>query len=337
MDALRYLLAVACVASCAGAGVAGAAFVVPNGAAGVGFDDLRYSRALHRVLVPSGRAGVIALIEPESGHMTAIEGFSKAAAYGGGHGFGVTSVDEGRGLMFAIDRTTTKLHVIDVEARRTIASFKLAGAPDYVRYVEATSELWVTEPDVEQLELISISSDMPPMLTRAATIHIDDGPESLVIDPARGRAYTHRWRGSTLAIDVHARTIVGAWKNGCHGSRGIELEPEHGFVLVACSEGRMSILDPLHGGKLIASIAEGSGFDVMGYNPRLRHAYLAGGKCGCMTMIAVSAAGTLTPLGRVEAPKDTHCVVADDVGNAWLCEPTHGRIRKVIDPYAATR
>ena len=33
--------------------------VLPGGEMGIGFDDLRYSAALHRVLVPGGRAGVI--------------------------------------------------------------------------------------------------------------------------------------------------------------------------------------------------------------------------------------------------------------------------------------
>jgi hypothetical protein len=44
-----------------------AGLVVPNGESGVGFDDLRYSTHLHRVLAPSGRAGVIALVDPDSG------------------------------------------------------------------------------------------------------------------------------------------------------------------------------------------------------------------------------------------------------------------------------
>lgn len=335
MTVPRRLLILACVAACGAAG-AGTAYVLPNGAPGIGFDDLRYSRSLHRVIVPGGRAGVIALIEPETGRMTPITGFSASASFSGGHGFGVTSVDEGRGLLFAIDRSTKTVDAIDPNARKMIASCGLAAMPDYVRYVDATRELWITEPGAEQIEIISVSSDMPPTLMRTATIPVHDGPESLVIDPARGRAYTHRWRGSTLAIDVHSRTIVGDWKNGCNGSRGIDLEPERGLVFVACGEGSMSTLDALHGGRIISTISEGSGYDVMGYNPRLRHAYLAGGACSCMTTVAVSKAGKLSVLGHVAAPSDTHCVVADDVGNAWVCEPSRGSIRRVVDTYSQT-
>ncbi|HKP63908.1 MAG TPA: hypothetical protein VJV78_44545 [Polyangiales bacterium] len=326
----------ACTATGAAAS-AGTAFTIPNGGAGAGFDDLRYSKSLHRVLVPGGRAGVLALVEPETGAMTAIEGFSKARSFAGGHDFGVTSVDEGRGLLFATDRTTRTVNVINPSARTIIASFKLGAEPDYVRYVEPTRELWISEPAAEQLEIVSMSNDTPPTLSRAATIHVDNGPESLVIDALRGRAYTHRWQASTLAIDVKTREVVGDWQNGCRGSRGIDLEPEHGFVFAACSEGRLSLLDPEHDGKIVSSVSAGSGYDVMGYNASLRHAYLAGGKCSCMTTVDVSNAGELSLLGRTAAPRDTHCVVADDVGSAWVCEPSKGQVRKISDPYPATR
>ncbi|HKU39170.1 MAG TPA: hypothetical protein VJR89_13510 [Polyangiales bacterium] len=321
----------------AGAAPAGTAFTIPNGRAGIGFDDLRYSTALHRVLVPGGRAGVLALVDPETGAMTSIEGFSKARAFQGGHDFGVTSVDEGRGLLFATDRTTTTLNVVDPNARSILASFKLRAEPDYVRYVEPTGELWITEPEAEQLEILALSNDTPPALSRAATIKVENGPESLTIDAARGRAFTHRWQAKTLAIDLKTRHIVGDWQNGCAASRGIDLEPEHGYVFAACSEGTLSVLDPQHGGKILSSLSAGSGYDVMGYDSKLRHAYLAGGTCSCLTTFGVSNAGKLTLLGQTHAPKDTHCVVADDIGSAWICQPSHGQIRKVVDPYPATR
>lgn len=336
MRALRYAWFLAWVAGC-GSAAAGSAYLLPNGSPGIGFDDLRYSRSLHRVLVPGGRAGVLALVEPETGKMTSIGGFSKKRSFEGGHDFGVTSVDEGRGLLFATDRTTTSVNVVDPTSRSIIASLELAAEPDYVRYVEPTNELWISEPAADQLEIVSLSNDVPPALAQVATIRVDNGPESLVIDAARGRAYTHRWQASTLAIDVKTRQIVGEWKNGCASSRGIDLEPEHGFVFAACGEGRLSVLDPEHDGAIVSSMADGSGYDVMGYNGSLRHAYLAGSKCACMTTFGVSSAGELSVLGRVEAPDDTHCVVADDIGSAWLCAPSSGQVRKLSDPYPATR
>src|SRR5207247_1468062 len=38
---------------------------LPSGTVGIGFDDLRYSATLHRVLVPGGRSGNLDLIDPD--------------------------------------------------------------------------------------------------------------------------------------------------------------------------------------------------------------------------------------------------------------------------------
>jgi hypothetical protein len=59
-------------------------------------------------LVPAGRSGRVDLIAPGSNALTAIGGFSGATTFGGGHDFGVTSVDFGVGVLFATDRTTVE-------------------------------------------------------------------------------------------------------------------------------------------------------------------------------------------------------------------------------------
>src|SRR5437870_520568 len=67
---------------------------LPGGDGGIGFDDLRFSPSLHRVLAPAGRTGKLDLIDPASNAIESIEGFSSEAKFGGGHGEGTTSVDE---------------------------------------------------------------------------------------------------------------------------------------------------------------------------------------------------------------------------------------------------
>src|SRR4051812_7094529 len=116
-------LALALVAACGEP--AGTSYPIGQASPGIGFDDLRYSAALHRVLVPGGRAGVLALLEPATGETTLISGFSTDGSYDGGHDFGVTAVDEGRGLLFATDRTAGKVHVVDPVAKAIVSSADL--------------------------------------------------------------------------------------------------------------------------------------------------------------------------------------------------------------------
>jgi hypothetical protein len=310
---------------------------IPGGAAGVGFDDLRYSPDLHRVLVPAGRTGTLALVDPDTLAVTSIPGFGTTASYSGGHDDGPTSVDEGNGVLYVTDRTTGRLDVVDPAARRVVASVALAAGPDYVRFVKTTNELWVTQPDADQIEIFALGARPTAAPTHAAVVAVSNGPESLVIDNTRGRAYTHRWKGTTVAIDLRTRALVAEWPNGCAASRGIALDEARGFLFAACSEGTTSVLDVAHGGRVLSrwapapARARGAGFDVIGYAPRTGHLYLAGKGCGCLVTLGVSAQGALSLLGRVSAPGSTHCAVADDAGHAWWCDQDRGSLWRVTD------
>src|SRR5258708_19424510 len=57
------LVSTVLAASCKSA-LAGDRVDLPGAAPGIGFDDMQYSKALHRVLVPAGRSGRPALIHP---------------------------------------------------------------------------------------------------------------------------------------------------------------------------------------------------------------------------------------------------------------------------------
>ena len=138
------------------------AVALPDGSGGVGFDDLRYDATLGQLLVPAGRTGNVDLVDPSTQVVTPITGFSAQPRFNGGHDDGPTSADAGHGLIFVADRTTRRLNVIDPATRAIVASAMLASSPDYVRYVAPTGELWVTEPDQEQIEVFTLSDAQNP-------------------------------------------------------------------------------------------------------------------------------------------------------------------------------
>jgi DNA-binding beta-propeller fold protein YncE len=288
------------------------------------------------VLVPAGRTGTLDLVDPDTLAVTSIPGFGTTASYSGGHDDGPTSVDEGNGVLYVTDRTTGKLDVVDPAAGRIISSVALGAGPDYVRFVKATNELWVTEPDADQVEIFSLTSDPTVAPVHAAVVAVTNGPESMVVDNTRGRAYTHRWQATTVAIDLASRAIVAEWQNGCAASRGIALDETRGFLFAACSEGTTSVLDVNNSGKILSSMAKGAGYDVMGYSPQSGHLYLAGSSCGCLVTLGVSAQGALSFISRVDADSSTHCAVADDAGHAWWCDQDRGSVWRVIDDSPAS-
>ena len=139
---------------------------LPDGAPGIGFDDLQFSKSLGKVLAPAARSGKLDLIDPATLKIDSIGGFSAEATYDGGHDFGATSVDEGAGLLFVTDRTAQKLDLVDPKTRAIVSSAALAAGPDYVRFVPP-AEIWVTEPDHAQIEIFTLH---PGASAKSATV-----------------------------------------------------------------------------------------------------------------------------------------------------------------------
>jgi DNA-binding beta-propeller fold protein YncE len=307
---------------------------LPGGEGGIGFDDLMFSPTLHRVIAPAGRTGKLDLIDPKTQKVESIAGFSTDAdKFGGGHGQGTTSADVGGGLIFASDRSRGDVEIVDSKTAKIVGSVKLAGGPDYVRWVEPAGEVWVTEPGKKQIEFFTL--DKGKLVPKGA-IGIPGGPESLVIDVTRGRAYTHTWDDTSVAIDLVKHKEIARWKNGCKGSRGIALDDKRGLLFVGCDEGKATVLDVTHDGKQLGSAATGKGVDIIAYSPALAHLYVPGGDSATLTIVGVGATGKLDVLGSVAVAADSHCVAADDAGHAYVCDPKQGSLLVVTDPYPAT-
>jgi hypothetical protein len=282
---------------------------------------------LKRIMVPGGRTGRIFLVDPATRKVSSVDGFTAESDYKGGHGESVTSTDEGRGLLFGSDRNRGVVDVVDVAARKTVASAKLTGGPDYVRYVSSAGEIWVSEPDSRKIEIFSLVFDKGLVsLEKSGEVSVPGGPESLIIDEAGGRAYTHTWKDESLAIGIKSRAVEARWPNGCRSSRGIALDAKRGFLFVGCDEGKAVVLDAAHGGRILSSLEAGKGVDVIAYAEKTGRLYLPGSTSATMAIMSVSDAGRLSLLGTARTAKGAHCVAADESGGAWVCDPDHGRL-----------
>jgi DNA-binding beta-propeller fold protein YncE len=310
---------------------------LPGGEAGIGFDDLQFSSSLNKVLVPGGRTGNLCLIDSKDQSLSVISGFSEKADYSSGHGDGITSVDEGEGVLYVTDRSSLRLNVVDIASKSIIARADLAGGPDYVRFVAPTKEVWVTEPEKDRIEIFTLPANKKTAPVHSEFISIPGGPEALVVDKTRGKAYTHLWKKETVTIDLKSHKVISTWPNGCEGSRGIALEESKGLLYVGCAEGKAVALDLTQNGKQISSISSGSGVDIIAYNPKLSHLYLPGGKSATMAILGVSESGDLSLLGTVETAQGSHCVTTDLNGNVYVCDPHKGQLLLFQDHYLSSR
>lgn len=307
---------------------------LPDGEPGIGFDDLQWSATLDRVIVPSGRAGYVGLLDPRSNQVTRLGDLSAADSYAGGHSVGATSAVEAEGLVYAIDRTARELVQLDPASGETLDTLALGASPDYVRFVPGTRELWVTEPTAERFEIFALGDRTPPSLAPAGELVVSGGPESMVVAADGMTAYTNTFAGKTLRIDAAARMEVARFDNGCVISLGLALDETGARIFVACGEGKATSVDAT-AGAILSTLAVSGGLDVIAYSPKLDHLYLNGSTVGELTVAAVADDGILTELGTVTtAPSaGSSCVAGDAYASVWVCDSNAGQLLKITDVY----
>jgi hypothetical protein len=330
---VRIVLLMSMPAACASssdsapAGSGSDATVDVAGGSSVIFDDLTFSKSLGRLVAAPGGTGKVNLIDPGTLDVTSIEGFS----------LGTASADEGGGLVFAADRTNNKLEVADPAQKKIVASVSIDSV-DYVRYSPVTHEVWITQPAPSRIEVMTLPQASPPTPNHAAFIMLNGGPEGLVFDVTRKRAYAHLFSGNAVVIDVTSRAVVATWPTGCSMSHGIPaIDEARGFLFVGCRENaKVTVLDLDKDGKQLGSYTLGSGETILTYAPQLGHFYLRGDPGLPVAMLGVSSTGGISLLGTVQSAERGHCETTDDRGNLWVCDTATGRLLRFPDTHPSS-
>ena len=316
---------------------------LPNSSGPISFDDMVYDTRLSKVLVPANETGNLILVDPDTRDIHVISGFTPQKN-ADGQNEGITSITSGHDLFFATNRGALSLSVIDPSSGAILTSTAVMSTPNYVRYVSATDELWVTEMALGQIEVFSLPEGKDITPVHSGVIPIPDGPESLEIDKLHGLAYTNRpEKGVTEVINVFTRNIVKEWGNGCSQARGLALDVNNGFLFVACKEGKVVMLDTNNEGAQLASLSFGGDLDLISYNPSLKHLYLPSSASAILVILQVaeeangSGTGTsLIRLGTADTALGANCVISDDHNNIWVCDPKHGRLLFIKDIFSSS-
>lgn len=319
--AVVLLLAAAC-ASGGGEAQPGPDKVIDLPGAGrpTNFDDLTYSSRLGRVLVPALDSGLY-LVDPESGEATRFEGLGT-----------VSSVTEGDGMVLIADRRRSTVSAVDPLSGRVLASAPTAAPPDYVRYVSARREIWVTQKGGRPgIEIFGLAIPPQPMLLPRAFISIPEEPEGLTIDASRDRAYTHSSDGRVLAIDMDQRTVVGRWAIGCRETHGIPaLDERRGLLLAGCaSDGKAALLDVNDGRRLDTYSVEGDEA-LMAHSPG-GHFHLRADPGTTIATLEATPEGELRLVRKWATPKAGHCLMAEGSGYLWTCDQRESKLLRYTD------
>jgi DNA-binding beta-propeller fold protein YncE len=308
-----------------------AVIAIPGGQRGIGFDDIGYAAPMGRVTIPAGATGNLVLLDPATDAFTVIPGVSAVSAPGESHREGTTSAMYAEGYLFASDHAPDAIVAIDPRTHAIVGRTALAGGPDYVRYVARTHEVWVTEPERQQIQVFKLAVAPRPVLTPETVIAVAGGPESLEIDARRDRAYSNLWKGDTVELDLATHAVLATWSNTCERAHGIAIDDSHDHVFVGCGDGKVVTLAPADHGKVVASAQAGTGIDIISYDSRLHHLYVPGAKAETLTIFNAEPSGVLKPLAVYRTAARAHCVTHDQAGHVYVCDPGAGAILKIDD------
>ncbi|HVP20767.1 MAG TPA: hypothetical protein VMS73_02785 [Anaerolineaceae bacterium] len=330
----------------------------------ISYDDFTYDSHLHRVIIPAGESGQVALIDPTNLQMQLISGFSQQVDPADPI-IGASAAAVAGGYLYGLDQKTMSIKTIELSTGNPIASTPVQAAPEYIRFISATGELWVTERKSNQIEIFSVSADDPPALQSTRVISIPNGPQALVIDDQRGLAFTNRPnQGLTDVIQVMTHTVIAAWGNGCSSARGMAVDENEGYLIVACEEGKLVVMDINNDGYQVTSQNFGGELDSVAYNPNLHHVYLPSSASGLVAIFqlqtaqgapeptndpektpavsltippggteAMESRASLLLLGTADTDVKAKCVTADEYNDIWVCNPNNGQVFFIHDSF----
>ena len=300
-----------------------------HGQGNITMDYIAYDPQTGSVWVPAINVGSVYVVDTGNSSVREISGFATNEVELGGRKRrqGPSGVSVGDGVVYVGDRADSSVCAIDAQtlARKTCGH--IDSTPDGVVYVAPTKEVWVTAPRDKSVRILDSRT-----LTQKEKLTFEGQPEGYAVDTKRGRLYmNYEDKDLTTAIDLKTRKTVAKWPSSCgeDGPHGLSVDPDGGFLFVACST-QAEVLDAGHNGEKLSSIATGDGVDDLHYSPDTQMLYVGAAKDAQLTIARVDAAGKLSLIARVPTHEGARNGVVTKGGTVYLAHSPRGQLAGLI-------
>ena len=300
---------------------------LPGAKGPVSLDLIAYDRAHGRVWVPVGDTGSVDVFDIGSSAFKRVDGFetTQREMHGQMRTMGPSSATIGDGVAYVGNRATNEVCAIDEKSLQRGNCLKLATPADFVTYVAATKEVWVTTPKDGSLTLLDAST--PAALKSKLVIKTPGSPEGSAVDADHKLFYTNlEDTNQTLVVDIESHAIKATWISGCSDApHGIAVDPARGLVIVACSNG-LRILDTAHDGAALGKLDTGDGVDDIFYDAAKRQVYVAASNAKRLTIASIGDKGQATVIATAATAERARNAVADTDGNTYVADAATARL-----------
>jgi DNA-binding beta-propeller fold protein YncE len=294
---------------------------------GLTLDYLAVDRGRKRVWVPAAGTGKVMVIDADTRTVHAIEGFKTAEVERNGRKrvVGPSSATIGDGVVYVGNRADSNVCAIDAATLARGACVTLDSPPDGVAYVASMKEVWVTTPRDQSITILDVTSPKAPKT--AGRIALEGDPEGYAVDDAGGFFYTnYEDKDKTLRISIAARKVVATWEPKCGeaGPRGLALDGDRRFLLVACTD-HLQVL-AVADGHALATLPTGAGVDNLDFLPSRRAVYAAASGDAKLTVATLDDKGALQQTASVPTVKGARNAVVTDDGTVWIADGPEGKV-----------
>jgi len=226
-----------------------------------------------------------------------------------GHGFTTNSGDQ----------TVT---MFDLKTLAVLKQIKVGQGLDGIMYDEPDDKIILTNHSRPKGTLTAID---PASGSIVATVELEDtSPEGAAAD-GRGHIFVNNeGTNSIQVIDVKTWKAVASWPLApCDGPTGIAYDRATNRIFSGCN--KTSVVVDASSGKVVATIANGSRVDALGWDPGKRLIFIPNGTEGTVTVAHQDGADTYRVVATVQTLPGAKTIAVDAAShNAYLFQPERG-------------
>ena len=226
-----------------------------------------------------------------------------------GHGFTTNSGDE----------TVT---MFDLKTLAVIKQIKVGPGLDGIMYDEADDKIILTN---HSRPIGTLTAIDPKSGDIVATVELEDtAPEGAAAD-GKGHIFVNNEGKNTIqVIDVKTWKATASWPLApCDGPTGIAYDKASNRIFSGCN--KTSVVVDASTGKVVASIANGTRVDALGWDPSQKLIYIPNGGEGNVTVVHQDSADKYAVVATVNTFAGAKTITVDPkTHNAYLFQPERG-------------
>ena len=223
---------------------------------------------------------------------------------------------------FTTNRGDETVTMFDLKTLTVIRQIKVGPGLDGIMYDEADDKIVLTNHSRPVGTLTAID---PKTGDIVATVELEDtAPEGAASD-GKGRIFVNNEGTNTIqVVDVKTWKATASWPIApCEGPTGIAYDKASNRIFSGCS--KTSVVVDASTGKVVASIANGTRVDALGWDAAKKLIYIPNGGEGNVTVVHQDSADKYSVVATVATVPGAKTIAVDSsTHNVYLFQPERG-------------